>query len=52
MVGVDRRWFTWTGYEEGYITAEAMHNWNWQSSTAGSNLITVVLKKAAVQPDI
>ena len=48
VVGVDRRGFTWTGYVDGYITAEVMHDWNQQSSTAGSDLITAVSKKAAV----
>ena len=33
---------------EGYITAEVMHDWNQQSSAAGSDLITAVSKKAAV----
>ena len=48
VVGVDKRGFTWTGYQEGYITAEIMHDWNQQSSAAGSDLITAVSKKAAV----
>jgi hypothetical protein len=48
VVGVDRRGFTWTGYVEGYITAEVMHDWTQKSSAGGSDLITAVSKKAAV----
>ena len=48
VVGVDRRGFTWTGYVEGYITAEVMHDWTQKSSTEGSDLITALSKKAAV----
>ena len=47
-MGVDKRGFTWTGYVEGYITAEVMHDWTQKSSAEGSDLITAVSKKAAV----
>ena len=50
VVGVDERGFTWTGYEEGYITAEVMHDWTQKSSAEGSDLIAAVSKKAAVPP--
>ena len=44
------RGFTWTGYQEGYITAEVHHDWTQKSSAEGSDLITAVSKKAAVPP--
>ena len=48
VVGVDKRGFTWTGYVEGYITAEAMPDWTQKSSAEGRDLIAAVSKKAAV----
>ena len=48
VVGVDRRGFTWTGYERGYITAEVHHDWSQKSSAEGSDLISAVSKKASV----
>ena len=45
---MDKRGFTWTGYVEGYITAEVMHDWTQKSSAEGSDLITALSKKAAV----
>ena len=48
IVGVDRRGFTWTGYERGYITAEVHHDWSQKSSAEGSDLISAVSKKASV----
>ena len=41
VVRVDRRGSTWAGYQEGYITAEVMHDWDQQASAAGSDLITL-----------
>ena len=46
VVGVDRRGFTWTGFERGYITTEVHHDWSQKSSTEGSDLISAVSKKA------
>ena len=50
VVGVDRRGFTWTGLEQGYITAEVHHDWAQKSTVDGSDLITAVSKKASVPP--
>lgn len=47
-VGVDRRGFTWTGYEKGLITSELCHDWTQQSTKSGSDLITALSRKASV----
>ena len=47
-VGVDRRGFTWTGYERGHITSELEHDWTQKSTSGGSDLITALSKKASV----
>ena len=47
-VGVDRRGFTWTGYEKGLITSELCHDWTQQSTRSGSDLITALSRKASV----
>ena len=39
---------SWTGFQEGYITAEIMHDWNQRNSAGGSDLVTAVSKKASV----
>ena len=50
VVGVDRRRFTWTCFERGYITAlaEVRHDWSHKSSAEGSDLVSAVSKKASV----
>ena len=45
---MDRRGFSWTGFERGYITAEVHHDWSQKNSAEGSDLISAASKKASV----